>query len=407
MRRTSRAVRVLAAAAITCAATLALAPALAGSALAGPGGLLIAGAAVLAGPGSQGAGSCWQTVPGPAVPVGSSGNLFGVSMPGPASGWAVGFTLPSTPGANLHPLLARWNGRRWQAARLPAGTTGAGRLDGITALSASNAWAVGAAMTANGSTPLIIHWNGRRWARVPAAPVPGYAATELLGVAAASPRDAWAVGQAENTADQLRSVTEHWNGRSWALVPSPSPGTASRLASVAVTGDHQAWAVGGSAAHTSRPFVLHWTGHSWQRAATPRAANVTLNSVAALSPAQVWAVGFAALGNRPYLPYALHWNGHAWRSVPVPAGPAGDGRQLISVTAVGGGQLAAAGNTLGPATTGALDARWNGRRWSVAAGPLNGTSLNAITTGDHALWAVGYKDRSAGRFVPLVQTCHP
>ena len=401
MRRASRAVRVLAAVAITCAATLALAPALAGPALAGP---------ALARPGSQGVGSCWQTMPGPAVPAGSSGSLAGVSMPGPASGWAVGFTLPSTPGADVHPLLARWDGRRWQAARLPAGTTGAGRLDGITALSASNAWAVGAAMTANHSpAPLILHWNGHRWARVPAAPVPGYAATELLGVAAASPRDAWAVGQAENTADQLRSVTEHWNGRGWALVPSPSPGTGSRLAGVAVTGNHQAWAVGSSAARTSRPFVLHWTGHSWQRAATPRAANVTLDSVAALSPAQVWAVGFAAPGNRPYLPYALHWNGHAWRSVPVPAGPAGDSRQLISVTAVGGGQLAAAGSTLGPATTGAVDARWNGRRWSVAASPLNGTSLNAITTGDNALWAVGAKgvSVSGGRFVPLVQACHP
>jgi hypothetical protein len=326
-------------------------------------------------------------------------------MPGPASGWAVGFTLPSAPQANFHPLLARWDGRRWQAARLPAGATGAGRLDGIAALSASNAWAVGTAMTANRFAPLILHWNGHQWARVPAAPVPGYAATILLGVAAASARDAWAVGEAENTANQHRTVTEHWNGRSWALVPSPSPGTQSTLAGVAVTRNHQAWAVGGSFARTSRPLVLRWTGHTWQRSATPRAVNVTLNSVAAVSPAQVWAVGFALPGHR-YLPYALHWNGHAWRSVPVPAGPARDGRQLISVTVVRGGHLAAVGDTLGPATTGALSARWNGRRWSVAAGPLNGTLLNAITTGGHALWAVGSKDQSAPRFVPLVQTCH-
>ena len=103
-------------------------------------GLLIAGAAALAGPGSHGGASCWQTVPGPAVAGGDSGNLTGVSMPGPSTGWAVGFTLPSTPGANFHPLLVRRNGRRWQATRLPAGATGAGRLDGITALSPSNAW---------------------------------------------------------------------------------------------------------------------------------------------------------------------------------------------------------------------------------------------------------------------------
>ena len=370
-------------------------------------GLLIAGAAALAGPASHGGPSCWQTVPGPAVAGGDSGNLTGVSMPGPSTGWAVGFTLPSTPGANFHPLLARWAGRRWQAARLPAGATGAGRLDGIAALSASNVWAVGAALTANhNSAPLIIHWNGRQWARVRAAPVPGYADTELLGVAAASPSDAWAVGEAENTANQLHTVTEHWNGHTWTLVPSPRLGTLSALDGVAVTSNHQAWAVGRSFARTTRPFVLRWTGHTWQKAATPRAANVTLNSVAAAGPAQVWAVGDAAAGNRPQRPYALRWNGHAWRSVPVPAGPARDGRQLISVTVLPGGHLAAAGNNLGPATTGALYAQWNGRRWSVAADPLNGTSLNAITTGGHRLWAVGSKDRSATRFVPLLKTCH-
>jgi hypothetical protein len=152
--------------------------------------------------------------------------------------------------------------------------------------------------------------------------------------------------------------------------------------------------------------VLRWNGHTWQRAATPPASNVTLNSVAAVSPGQAWAVGDAAPSNRPQLPYALRWNGHAWRSVPVPAGPARDGRQLISVTVLRGGRLAAVGNNLGPATTGALHARWNGRRWSVTPGPLNGTYLNAITTNGHALWAVGSKDVSPTRLVPLVQTCH-
>ena len=172
-------------------------------------GLLIAGATVLAGPGGHGAASCWRAVPGPAVPAGDSGNLLGVSMPGPASGWAVGFTLPNSPQGDFHPLLARWDGRRWRAARPPAGI-GAGRLDGVTALSASNAWAVGGAINANHiSAPLIIHWNGHRWARVRAAPVPGYFDTELQGVAAASPSDAWAVGEAENTATRLRTVTKH------------------------------------------------------------------------------------------------------------------------------------------------------------------------------------------------------
>jgi hypothetical protein len=367
-------------------------------------GAVIAGAAVLAAPGTHEAASCWHTVPGPAVPAGDSGNLVGVSMPGPASGWAVGFTLPDSPRGNFHPLLARWDGRRWQATRPPAGI-GAGRLDGIAALSASNAWAVGAAIDANNdSTPLIIQWNGHRWARVRAAPVPGYADTELLGVAATSSSNAWAVGEAENTAMRLRTVTEHWNGRTWTLVPSPSAGTQSALSGVAAI-HGQAWAVGGSFARTSRPFVVHWTGRAWQRVATPRASNVELNGVAVVIPNQVWAVG-AIFRNGLRRPYALRWNGGAWRSVPVPPGPARLGRELTSVTGLsGGGRLAAVGDTLGPSTTGALHAGWNGRRWSVTAGPLNGTSLAAVTTDGHTLWAVGAKDQSASRFVPLVQTC--
>ena len=339
------------------------------------GGVVIAGAAVLAAPGTHEAASCWHTMPGPAVPAGDSGNLVGVSMPGPASGWAVGFTLPDSPRGNFHPLLARWDGRRWQATQPPAGI-GAGRLDGIAALSASNAWAVGGAETANSSAPLILHWDGRRWARVHAAPVPGYADTELLGVAADSPSDAWAVGEAENTAMRLRTVTEHWNGRTWTLVPSPSAGTQSALSSVAAI-HGQAWAVGGSFARTSRPFVLHWTGRSWQRVATPQASDVQLDGVAVVFPNQVWAVG-AIPSDGLRRPYALRWTGGAWRSVPVPAGPARVGRELVSVTGLGGhSHLAAVGNNLGPTTTGALHAGWNGHRWSVTAGDRKSTRLNS------------------------------
>ena len=127
-------------------------------------------------------------------------------------------------------------------------------------------------------------------ARVHAAPVPGFADTELLGVAATSPSNAWAVGEAENTAMRLRTVTEHWNGRAWTLVPSPSAGTQSALSGVAAI-HGQAWAVGGSFARTSRPLVLHWTGHTWQRAATPLASDVQLDGVAVVIPNQVWAVG--------------------------------------------------------------------------------------------------------------------
>jgi DNA-binding CsgD family transcriptional regulator len=55
-----------------------------------------------------------------------------------------------------------------------------------------NGWAVGDASDGSKDQALVLHWNGRKWARV-ASPGPG-AQNTLLGVAAASAGDAWAVG---------------------------------------------------------------------------------------------------------------------------------------------------------------------------------------------------------------------
>ncbi len=52
------------------------------------------------------------------------------------------------------------------------------------------------------------------------------------------------------------------------------------------------------------------------RFASPHAA-ATLNSVAALSSGDAWAVG-AAQGTGPGKPLVVHWNGAAWRAVTLP-----------------------------------------------------------------------------------------
>jgi len=49
------------------------------------------------------------------------------------------------------------------------------------------------AVGSDANNPLILHWNGKTWQKVPAAnPSPG--SDDLDGVAALSARDAWAVG---------------------------------------------------------------------------------------------------------------------------------------------------------------------------------------------------------------------
>ena len=82
------------------------------------------------------------------------------------------------------------------AATSPATSTAvpARFLLGVSATSASNAWAVGFI----GGSPqqtLIQHWNGTAWKQV-ATPDPGPVGNILDGVSAVSASDAWAVGGA-------------------------------------------------------------------------------------------------------------------------------------------------------------------------------------------------------------------
>src|SRR5215472_16536114 len=97
-----------------------------------------------------------------------------------------------------------------------------GVLNGVAALSPADAWAVGYSKTSNGAKTLVLHWNGATWARV-ASPNPATGYRELSAVTVLSPADAWAVGHYNPIGGGNRTLALHWNGESWAQVPSPSP----------------------------------------------------------------------------------------------------------------------------------------------------------------------------------------
>jgi hypothetical protein len=102
----------------------------------------------------------------------------------------------STPQETSRTLILHWNGRTWTrvASPSPGGPGGFDALNGVTAISARGAWAVGSTMTstAGGGKTLILHWAGSAWTTVP-APSPD-AFSELSAVAAASADDVWGVG---------------------------------------------------------------------------------------------------------------------------------------------------------------------------------------------------------------------
>jgi hypothetical protein len=223
-------------------------------------------------------GTAVRQVPVPGTGDGSS--LWDVAATSAADAWAVGTTLGD-------PLIEHWNGTAWERARLPATVErAAGIVFGVAATSRTNAWAV---MGSAGRLPLIVHWNGRRWEGVVAPAIGrGY---DLVGVAATSARDVWAVGA---------GVIVHWNGRrwTWALIPD-------NLFAVSASSADNAWAVGDGA------LAWHWNGHTWKQTITPQSGrHGVLQGVAVIPPSgrDAWAVGDT--GHQTLM---LRWNGTAWQ----------------------------------------------------------------------------------------------
>src|SRR2546423_10792758 len=118
-------------------------------------------------------------------------------------------------------------------------------LNGVTATSSSNAWAVGDYRNGTTERTLIEHWNGTAW-RVKKSPSVGLGANDLKGVAATSSSNAWAVGDYHSgTAYADLTLIEHWNGTAWRVKQSPNVGTYDNyLYGVTATSSSNAWAVG-------------------------------------------------------------------------------------------------------------------------------------------------------------------
>src|SRR5439155_24893318 len=115
------------------------------------------------------------------------------------------------------------------------------------------------------SQTLVQHWDGTRWQTVP-SPNPGTAGNYLLGVAAVSAADVWAVGYFVHSLTGSRTLVEHWDGSAWKVVASPNPGPASNsLSAIAASSATGVWAVGTYATldGANRTLVERWDGSAW------------------------------------------------------------------------------------------------------------------------------------------------
>src|SRR5581483_3103344 len=234
-------------------------------------------------------------------------------------------------------------------------------------------WAVGefnpgVPPTETGRRTLAEHWDGTAWRIVP-TPNPSWTGLDLATLEAAdkvATNDVWAVGFSEDFGSlAIRTLTEHWDGTRWIIVPSPNPAgpkLPNQLFDVAAVAANDAWSVG-AVTTDYRPLILHWDGSIWRAVANNCGGKYNeLHGITALSVADIWAVGEFT---------TCHYDGKSWTAFAIP--PSGGTDTLFDVSAVSANDVWAVGQSI------FCDAyhcyaepyaiHWNGSQWQKTLAP--------------------------------------
>ncbi len=235
-------------------------------------------------------GTGWSAVPSATDSNGVGDILSGVAAVSATDAWAVGSHFDATIGGSAG-LIEHWDGNKWSIVPSP---TSASNLTSVAVISASDVWAAGEA----GLQPVFEHWNGKTWSAFSGPPVSaGYVA--VSGVTAVSATDVWAVGttRAPVRGAPFQTLSEHWDGHKWAIVASPNPVTGNDvLIQAAAISSTDVWAVGYDYGATggASPLLADWDGKKWNTVRAPVPSGTQYNqlaAVAALPTGTVWAVG--------------------------------------------------------------------------------------------------------------------
>jgi hypothetical protein len=269
--------------------------------------------------------------------------------------------------------------------------TGKNELYAAKAVSTTNVWAVGSSRNGANRRTLIEHWNGRGWSIVH-SPSPSTGTPHLYGICEVPGRNRlWAVGNVTSSGVDSRSLIEHWNGHRWTRVPLPPPvASYEALKGCVALSSTDAWAVGTG--------LLHWDGRSWNLVSTPSITDfggfggITRNG----RGHALWAVGRA--GDSGYdNPMSARWTASAgWQQMPVPIVCTGTClfSGLNGVAAIAPKDVWAVGDW-DPDLGGLIDPvleHWDGTTWTyVGFHQDDNSDLWAITRVPHTatLWAVG------------------
>jgi hypothetical protein len=273
----------------------------------------------------------------------------------------------------------------------------------VSTLALTDTWAVGTYTRPSDRTghSLTEHWDGQQWTVVP-SPDADPRFNLLEGVTAIAADDVWAVGYYRRPNGPEQALIEHWDGAAWSLVPSPPVFTDTNiLRSVAAVAPDDIWAVGYYCCVQgwTRPLIEHWDGSTWSVIPSPTAGpkNTEFWDVTVFSAHDIWAVGGFTDSTGDMFPLSEHWDGTAWQIVPSPPpyNPYGNyDTYFRGIAGSGPNDIWA----VGWQWSGALIEHWDGVSWTIL--PVGGWGLllgvTALSPTD--AWAVGYNPQPGRNF---------
>ena len=270
----------------------------------------------------------WSAFALPLIAGDETSQLTGVADLAPNNVWGVGNINIGQ--SNPNQVIEHFDGAKWSVSSGPPfQPTDQPALQGLTAASATDMWATGSILTLiNGEPsafPIFEHFDGTSWrATIDESSLNSF----MFGVSALTANDVWAVG----TVGLGATFIEHYDGATWRVVPSPTPGNGQTvLEGVVALAPDDVWAVGWFVENLNqdRPrktLVEHWDGTSWKVVPSPNVGGANtqafsnqLQGITAVSANDLWAFGATdALGPERITNLVLHWNGTDWTIAPTP-----------------------------------------------------------------------------------------
>jgi hypothetical protein len=194
-------------------------------------------------------GSAWAQVTSGNTSATRQG-LFGVFCSGSKNCWAVGNFRSGT---GNQTLTEHYTGTTWTVVSSPDSSTSQNNfLTGVWCVTTNDCWAAGYYVNgSNKKQTLTEHYGGTMWTLFLPPNTSANASNILLGITCVTTSDCWAVGahgQAKPPAPDSndQTLTEFWDGTAWSIAPSQSTTSFEHndLYAVACLDANNCWAVG-------------------------------------------------------------------------------------------------------------------------------------------------------------------